>query len=235
MILGAPSDTEADAFRREGFCVMEGVLDPAEVEALIAALPVDAAGRRNLLSDVDSVRLMAARGIASGLVARLAGHPLVPVRALFFDKPPGANWGVGWHQDVAVALSTRCETPGFGPWSVKAGVLHAHAPAALLEEMLTLRFHLDDCPANNGALRVIPGSHLAGRLAPEAVEAASGQPGHVCSVRRGGVVAIRPLLLHASSSAAHPEHRRVVHIEYGPRELPGGLRWHGWDPPGSEG
>jgi hypothetical protein len=32
-----------------------------------------------------------------------------------------------------------------------------HPPAEILDKMLTLRVHLDDCGEENGPLRVIPG------------------------------------------------------------------------------
>jgi hypothetical protein len=32
---------------------------------------------------------------------------------------------------------------------------------------------------------------------------------------------MRPLLLHSSARASTPRHRRVVHLEFAPRELPG--------------
>jgi hypothetical protein len=42
---------------------------------------------------------------------------------------------------------------------------------------------------------------------------------------RGGVLLMRPLLLHASSASQVPRHRRVLHIEWAAQELPGGLQW----------
>jgi ectoine hydroxylase-related dioxygenase (phytanoyl-CoA dioxygenase family) len=38
------------------------------------------------------------------------------------------------------------------------------APLKVLEQVLAVRLHLDDCDERNGALRVVPGSHLLGRL-----------------------------------------------------------------------
>jgi hypothetical protein len=34
-----------------------------------------------------------------------------------------------------------------------------------------------------------------------------------------------PLLLHASSAAAFPDRRRVLHLEYSAARLPGDLAW----------
>ena len=41
----------------------------------------------------------------------------------------------------------------------------------------------------------------------------------------GGVLAMRPLVLHASSASDSPGHRRVIHIEFGCQPLPGDLQW----------
>jgi ectoine hydroxylase-related dioxygenase (phytanoyl-CoA dioxygenase family) len=85
---------------------------------------------------------------------------------------------------------------------------------------------LDDCDESNGALRVVPGSHRLGRLTSSAALAARNQCGeHSVAVPRGGVMAMRPLLLHASSKACSGAPRRVLHFVFGPSDLPEGLRW----------
>ncbi len=85
-------------------------------------------------------------------------------RALFRQDPAAANWNLPWHQDLTIAVRARCEVPGFGPWTLKAGIPHVHAPADLLAQMVTIRLHLDDCRLENGPLRVLPGSHAEGKL-----------------------------------------------------------------------
>jgi ectoine hydroxylase-related dioxygenase (phytanoyl-CoA dioxygenase family) len=133
---------------------------------------------------------------------------------------------VTWHQDLAIAVKERVDTPGFGPWSLKDGVAHAHAPAGVLQRMLAVRIHLDDADCTNGALRVIPGSHLAGKLTDAAMEklVATGKQ-VMCTARAGDALVMRPLLLHASSRAVVPSRRRVVHIEYAIDELASPLQW----------
>jgi hypothetical protein len=44
-------------------------------------------------------------------------------------------------------------------------------------------------------------------------------------VKRGGAVVMRPLLLHSSTTATTPKHRRVLHFEYSSVDLPAGIRW----------
>ena len=150
---------------------------------------------------------------------RIAGEWLngsaVPFRATLFDKSPSANWLVPWHQDTALPLVRRFENKDWGPWSDKAGLAYAHAPAWALSRVVALRVHLDDSAIGNGPLRVIPGSHVHGVLTDQDVlDHVSTHSEATCLVRRGGVIAMRPLLIHCSAKARDAEPRRVLHIEY---------------------
>ncbi len=184
------------------------------------------AGHRGVLRESAVFRELALSDAFRGLAESALPAPAIPVRAILFDKTPDANWKVPWHQDLAIAVEERHEAEGFGPWSVKDGVPHVHAPVWLLERMVTLRLHIDDCPGENGALRVLAGSHRQGKLSAEQIaDWRSRVPETVCEVPAGGVLMMRPLLLHASSAAERPGHRRVLHVEYACDALPQGLRW----------
>jgi len=149
-------------------------------------------------------------------IARQAlGDGAVPFRATLFDKSARANWLVVWHQDTALPLALRNDSAEWGPWSLKAGILYAHAPAWALSRVLALRISLDASTDDNGPLRVIPGSHLAGVMSDdEILDLARTQETVEALVPRGGVLAMRPLLVHSSSKARGDEPRRVLHIEY---------------------
>lgn len=223
-----------DALGRDGFVVVPDVVAPSNITGLIAtveAADLDRASRgdavfgaRNLLA-VPAIAALAET--LAPLAARLISVPSRAVRGLFFDKTPGANWPVAWHQDLTLAVAARHEIDGWNNWSVKAGVHHVQPPPKLLARMISLRLHLDDCSADNGPLRVLPGSHRLGRIpaariAPLRTEIAE----RACIAARGAVLALKPLLLHASSPAKAPAHRRVIHLEYAPNDLlPSPLRW----------
>lgn len=181
-------------------------------------------GIRNLLQRspvvTDSARS------AAQVVSEWLGYRCFPVRGIWFDKTAQSNWRVPWHQDLTIAVAKRIDTNGFGPWSVKEGIVHVQPPVEVLEQMVTLRLHLDDCDADNGALRVIPGSHRHGVLCTSAIQdLVQSESAVLCAAARGSVLLMRPLLLHASSPAATPVHRRVLHVEFAVNDLPNGLRW----------
>jgi len=149
------------------------------------------------------------------IAREILGGNVIPFRATLFDKSPKANWLVVWHQDTALPLRERRETPGWGPWSVKEGVNYAHAPASALEQVVALRLHLNDSTSENGPLRVLPRTHTLGVLTDDQIRNLAGRVEQVeCLVPRGGVLAMRPLIVHASSKSATEAPRRVLHLEY---------------------
>lgn len=149
------------------------------------------------------------------IAQEVLGEEAFPFRATLFDKSPTANWLVVWHQDTALPLRERREASGWGPWSIKDGVTYAHAPASALSQVLALRVHLDDSTAANGPLRVLPGTHTLGVLTDESLHDLSTRVTAVdCLAPQGGVLAMRPLIVHASSKSQSDSPRRVLHIEY---------------------
>src|SRR5262245_32376836 len=149
------------------------------------------------------------------IARRALGNGAVPFRATLFDKSARANWPAVWHQDTALPLESRNDSTEWGPWSLKIGILYAQAPAWALSRVLALRVHLDASTSENGPLRVIPGSHLGGVLSDdEILELARAREKVEALVPRGGVLAMRPLLVHSSSKALGGEQRRMLHIEY---------------------
>lgn len=218
--------TIATQLERDGWARIPDVVDRTIIGDLRAAIDEALDGGHALrmaLSTIPELGNILAP-IMAPILRRYLGPAARPVRGLVFDKVPGSNWAVPWHQDLTVAVRERIAVPGFGPWSVKHGADHAHAPAGVLGRMLSLRIHLDDADEANGALRVIPGSHRLGILDGPPL-ARLGPRGRHAACRAGDVLLMRPLLAHASNPARSPRHRRVVHLECAAEDLPGGLRW----------
>jgi hypothetical protein len=204
---------------KNGFALIPGVLGALELESVSRALAGTSlkrsrAGVRHLLS-IPAIATLARDPRLLELATHVLGSKPVPFGATLFDKSAEANWLVVWHQDRALPLLARRDVPGWGPWSEKGGIVYAHAPAAALEQVVALRVHLDDSTADNGPLRVLPGTHRLGVLSDERIQAAAQRLEPVaCTLPRGGVLAMRPLLIHASSKAATAAPRRVIHFEY---------------------
>ena len=217
---------------RDGACVVPSVVDATTIERTLGA--VSSGGdelsrrgnpfaRRNVL-DIPAIAAVARLPAVRELIEPVLGKSARPVRGLLFDKTPQANWTVPWHQDRSIAVAGKIDIPGYGPWSTKAGVVHVQPPVEVLRSMLTIRIHLDDCGPDNGPLRVVPGTHHD-LLDAAMVDAAAAGPQRALTCPAGGAVLMRPLVLHASSPATSPNHRRGLDIEYSAGELPGGLRW----------
>lgn len=215
-------DTDgAERFAGGALAVVDALLD------CVSTLPRDQAGVR--LSGVAGLAcLLSGDGVIGRLAAKLAGPAARPVRAILFDKNPGANWSLGWHQDRTICVRERRAVAGFGPWTVKAGLLHVAPPIDVLARMATLRIHLDDVQATNAPLMVAPGSHRLGLVREADVPAAVAQCGvHRCLAKAGDIWAYATPILHASQAAAVPHRRRVLQVDFAGFDLPGGLAWSG--------
>jgi len=208
-----------DSIEEDGFAILSAVFSPDRVD--------------RLLQEIDEISPRCSRaGIRHALrlapIATLAGDPQLaeiacsvlgtksfPFRATLLEKSPTSNWLVVWHQDTALPLRERIEVAGWGPWSVKERIDYAHAPAGVLSQILVLRIHLDDSTADNGPLRVLPRTHTLGVLTDDGIHDLGVRITPVdCVAAKGGVVAMRPLLVHASSKSRTEIPRRVLHIEY---------------------
>jgi Phytanoyl-CoA dioxygenase (PhyH) len=231
------ADRYAQEFARDGYFIREGVLSDFEVEYLRAAVAQIPDGEevrrkrgvygvRNLLEICPASRALARQANIRQFVTPVLGEGAFAVRAIYFDKVPGSNWSLFWHQDNVISVAARVEVAGYVGWSRKAGVWQVQPPGHVLANMLAVRVHLDDCGPENGSLRVLPGSHRFGWLEEQLDDWKQRVSEVVCTVSRGGVVTMCPLLLHASAKSAAVGHRRVIHIEYACDTLPESLEWN---------
>jgi len=131
----------AYSLAEDGFEIIPSVLPEREIEALRTALATlkVTPGHRNLMQQVPAVAALAVSSQLLGLLEETLGSECFPVRSIFFDKTPEANWLVPWHQDLSIAVKERVDLPGYGPWSTKEGIPHVQPPAEILEAMVTLR------------------------------------------------------------------------------------------------
>ena len=167
-------------------------------------------------------------GPVGRIPACVMGGECLPVRAILFDKNADQNWSLGWHQDRTIAVKRRVDASGYGPWSLKSGMVHVEPPFELLAGMLTVRVHLDRVPATNAPLLIAPGSHLRGRISRADIPEVVNECGVTqCLAEPGDIWLYATPILHASHAATEPLHRRVLQVDYSVAELAVGLEWLG--------
>ena len=214
-------------FDERGYARVPGVLSPERIAEILGRLPElgSAAGTRGLLHHPIG-RELANDPAVRGLAEAALGRPAIPVRAILFDKSPAANWTLGMHQDTKIAVRERREVPGYDAWSQKEGTLHCRPPERILRGMVAVRLHLDRSHAENGPLRVSPGTHRLGIVPPGEIEATVAHHGDVALLAEvGDAILMAPLTLHGSGRSVSSDRRRVLHIEYASEGLDGDLEW----------
>jgi len=215
-------------FDVEGFTIATDILSESQCSALgaeVASLEVAGAGTRELLS-LGWARLLACELRRHEGLAHLLKGADTAIQCTYFSKSPARNWLVSLHQDLSIPVKEHLPKSPCSAWSEKEGAWFCQPPVELLSRLVAIRVHLDDSTAENGPLRVVPGSHRLGRMSPEDAIEHRRRLGEVsCAVPRRGTLTMRPLLLHASSKSSVDTPRRVLHFVFGPAQLPWGLRW----------
>jgi ectoine hydroxylase-related dioxygenase (phytanoyl-CoA dioxygenase family) len=208
-----------EAIDQNGFAILPEQFAPSQLDQLLTDIDQEVprrsrAGIRHALA-LSPVAAFARQRILSEIAREVLGPDAFPFRATLFDKSPASNWLVVWHQDTALPFRERIDLPGWGPWCVKDGIPYAHAPAASLWQVVALRVHLDESNLANGPLRVLPGTHKQSVLSDDEIGDLAMRITPVdCVVRQGGILAMKPLIVHASSKSHSEMRRRVLHIEY---------------------
>jgi ectoine hydroxylase-related dioxygenase (phytanoyl-CoA dioxygenase family) len=221
----------ATTFAADGVEIRRAIIHTAQLAEISTEVSLDheilrRTGIRNLEKKFPSIARVAADPSVLSIAAALLGKPANLVRALFFDKTADRNWSVPWHQDRTVTLNQRVEMPGWGAWTLKDGVHHVQPPRSVLDQMVTIRVHVDDQDRSAGCLSVVPGSHRLGILSHEDIDHTVVHATTMdCMVRAGDALIMHPLILHASSRSRNLGHRRVVHLEYSSFPLPTGVSW----------
>jgi hypothetical protein len=128
---------------QDGFAGVSACLDEASVELLSKQFDDTRCPERNLLS-VPSVQALAISKPVREIVTAVLGPECFAVRGIFFNKTRSSNWKVVWHQDLTIAVRERRKVNGFGPWTMKAGVLRVQPPPEVMRGILAIRLHLDE-------------------------------------------------------------------------------------------
>lgn len=179
---------------------------------------------RQFLKEVPEIKDLIFNENIRKVVKEIFGEKYFVVKSIYFDKPETSNWYVAYHQDLTISVDKKLELPGFGPWTTKQNQFAVQPPVNVLENIYTIRIHLDDTDENNGALKVVPKSHAKGIYRPETIDWVV-ETEEICNVEKGGIMLMKPLTLHGSNRTTNGKKRRVIHIEFSDTELPEVLQW----------
>jgi predicted DNA-binding transcriptional regulator YafY len=223
--------------KRRGYAVLENMYTSKEVGRMLSMInkatcdgekgsrSEDLFAIRCLLQEIPNLKPLLFNSNLRNLIREGLGADYFLTKAIYFDKPPKSNWFVSWHQDVPINVKEKKETEGFCGWTNKGGLVSVRPPLEYLQSAFTVRIHLDDTDEQNGALKVIPRTHLSILSDQEIAEIRDSTDSSCCKVKQGGVHLLKPLTLHSSSKTENNKHRRVIHLEFNNRELPEGLEW----------
>ena len=219
-----------------GFTVLEDVFSDDQIDHMINLIgkvdtsketfrkSADLFAIRQFLKEVPEIDKLILTTRFNRIIDNLFGKDYFIVKSIYFDKPGQSNWFVSYHQDLTISVDKKADVGGYSKWTRKENQFAVQPPLNLLEQIYTIRIHLDETDENNGALRVVPGSHLKGVYRAEDINW-SEETEHLCKVPKGGVMIMKPLLLHSSSRTTNNQKRRVIHIELCDQELHNELKW----------
>ena len=226
----------AEQIINDGYTIIDNVFDEKEINSIVKEIDQadtsnttfritnDLFAIRQFLKELPTIKSYVFIEKFNNIVIRLFGDGYFVVKSIYFDKPEKSNWFVAYHQDLTISVNQRINMPGFGPWTVKHNQFAVQPPIDILRRNFTIRIHLDDTDETNGALKVVPGSHAKGICRLDAINGQT-EKEVFCNISKGGIMIMRPLLLHASNRSTSNKRRRVVHIEFSKVELLEPLQW----------
>ncbi len=219
-----------------GFTIIDNVYSLKEVEQITSKInqadpskdtfrkSIDLFAVRQFLKEIPETVSLIFNENLKQIITELFGKDYFVVKSIYFDKPEQSNWFVSYHQDLTISVDKKIELTNYGPWTVKQNQFAVHPPIEILQNIYTIRIHLDDTDENNGALKVFPSSHLKNIYRPETIDWTK-ESETICKVKQGGVMIMKPLLLHGSNRTTNNNKRRVIHIEFSNMELPSQIKW----------
>lgn len=225
-----------DSIQENGFTIINNIFSDEEIEKISEVIQnidtskdtfrksEDLFAIRQFLKEIPEVKNLVFNENIKRIVKDIFGSDYFVVKSIYFDKPEKSNWYVAYHQDLTISVDRKAELPGFGPWTTKQNQFAVQPLLDILENIYTIRIHLDDTNENNGALKVIPKSHAKGIYRPDTIDWTA-ETEEVGNVEKGGVMIMKPLILHASNRTTNGKKRRVIYVEFSDTELPAEISW----------
>ena len=220
----------------KGFTIINDVFSEKEINQIIDVInsidtsketfrkSEDLFAIRQFLKEVPESHQLIFNDTIKKIINEIFGKNYFVVKSIYFDKPEKSNWYVSYHQDLTISVDKKLDLSGFGPWTTKQNQFAVQPPIDYLKNIFTIRIHLDDTDENNGALKVVPNSHSKEIYRPETIDW-NVETEEICSVNKGGIMIMKPLILHGSNRTTNHQKRRVIHIEFSNMELPEEINW----------
>lgn len=179
---------------------------------------------RQLIKNVPELADLLFNAKLTELISNLSESEYFLTKAIYFDKPSESNWFVAYHQDLSISVDKKVDLENYVNWTYKKDQYGVQPPVNILQDTITIRIHLDDTDENNGALKVIPKSHLNGIVRTDSKDWKI-ENEYVCKIKKGGAMLMKPLTLHASNRTTNGKKRRVIHLEFNQHKLTEPLKW----------
>jgi len=225
-----------DNLYNKGFSIVDGIYNDEEIDSILNSISnadqtnttfrksEDLFAIRQVVKEIPEILQFIFNDNLKNLISSVLGNDYFIVKSIYFDKPENSNWYVAYHQDLTISVDKKAEIENFVNWTKKQNQFAVQPPISVLENIVTLRIHLDETNSENGALKVIENSHSKGIYRPENINWEN-EKGVTCNVNKGGVMLMKPLLLHSSGRTTNSKKRRVIHIELSNIDLPKEINW----------
>lgn len=227
---------QKEFFSENGFAVINEIYSEEEINSILNEIEnadsqndtfrksSDLFAIRQILKEIPEINPIIFNDNLRDLIRKFIGNDFFIVKSIYFDKPKTSNWYVAYHQDLTISVDKKVELENFNFWTKKQNQFAVQPPIEILENIVTIRIHLDETNEENGALNVIPKSHFKKIYRPETIDWST-EKEICCNVTKGGAMLMKPLLLHSSSRTTNNQKRRIIHIEFSNFELPSEINW----------
>lgn len=219
-----------------GFSIVENIFSDEEINRIISCIEhtkkegdsflktKDVFAIRQLLNEIPQLKKLIFTTKFKALIHNLSDSTYFLTKAIYFDKPIKSNWFVAYHQDLSISVTEKIKIENYKNWTNKNGQIGVIPPISILENTITLRIHLDNTTKENGALKVISKTHLNGIIRKETTKLDL-ENETFCELKKGGVMLMKPLTMHASNRTTNLKRRRVIHLEFSNQDLIKPLNW----------
>lgn len=216
-------------YLEKGFEIINSVYTENQINRILKAIKElrieNRFGVREFLYKYSELQKLVFNSGLKNIIRSISPICKLSIKSIYFDKPPNANWNVNWHQDLTINLKSKNKIEGFKNWRKKDSRVVVQPPIDILENIFTIRIHLDDCSIRNGALRVIKNSHNIGVINMKEWSQGQEENEVICEINKGGILVMKPLILHSSRRVENCKNRRVIHLEFCDHEMSNKLDW----------